>query len=554
MDDDEVVDGQLQQRGGAELDAARLAAELDELEALSRFDRDRALMTGRAAAAATTARRLGAAELERRADLVSADVRRRDGHLAEAGRAAQDALQWATEHDARHLLARSHFLLAAVFQELGDLAVSLEHAVLAADVLADDAPPRLRLDHRMRVADSLGLGGDAAALDRYTDVLATAERLGDVPRLLLVLNNGAHIASLVGAHETALAWSGRLQELAAAHGSRLDVGNLDTVARVLIGVGRLAEAEAALRPGLAPEVLDRSPDGDAGADFLLTHAEVQHSRGHHAEAQASLDECVRRCETHGLTAIRVRARREQAELHAAGGNYRAAYEEHVRYTGELQQLQSEQRDARARALHALYETTEARRQSRRYRELSVRDPLTGLYNRRHLDDQLPSLLLRGQVLDQPIAVALLDLDHFKRINDTCSHEVGDEVLRRVAAVLESTAAELSDGSFAVRMGGEEFLLVLVGSSAAEAVRVLEQVRGAVAAQHWHELTGTLPVTVSIGVASSPDPERLDPAELLSRADARLYRAKGNGRDRVVGPGHGRDRVVGPGTAPVPRTG
>lgn len=512
----------------------QLQAVLDELEAVSRFDRALDVVSDRAREAGDTARSLGLTELELRAELVAVDVRRRAGHVAEAGRTAQDVHRWATDHDAPRLLARAHFMLAAVFQELGDLSLALEHAVLSVERLGEEAPAAVAIDHRVRMADCLGLQGDVAAQDMYLDVLGLAERQADVDRQLLILNNSAYTASLAGAHERALVASTRLQDLSHQHAVPLDVGRLDTVARVLVGLGRLDEAEAALRPGLAPEVLALSPDGDAGADFLLTHAEVQRERGRCVEAQASLDECVRRCEEHGLTSIRVRTRREQAELYAAGGDYRAAFEEHKAYCREVLELQSVQRDARARTLQAMYETTEARRQSRRYRELSLRDPLTGLYNRRHVDEALPHLLVRGAVEGALVTVALLDLDHFKRVNDTFSHEVGDEVLRRVARLLEGAVSTAAEGSFAARMGGEEFLLVFVGEGPADTARRFEDVRRAVADHPWAGLTGTLPVTVSIGVASASGPTVPAPADLLGRADAHLYRAKSLGRDRVVG--------------------
>ena len=162
-----------------------------------------------------------------------------------------------------------------------------------------------------------------------------------------------------------------------------------------MGLGRLAGAEAVLLPGLQPAVLEASADGDAGADFLLTLAEVRRRLGQLAEAQQVLEDCVARCDRHGLTAIRVRARQEQAELHAATGDHRAAFIEYKLFHEQLMQLQSAQRDARARAMQAMYEAGEARRQSRRYREMSLRDPLTGLYNRRHIDEQLCRLLGPG---------------------------------------------------------------------------------------------------------------------------------------------------------------
>jgi len=393
------------------------------------------------------------------------------------------------------------------------------------DQLDEDAAPALLVDHLTRLADCLALNGDEAARERYAEVQGLAERLGDVDRQLMVLNNRAYSETLWGDFDAALQLSTAMQAVAATHDFPLHSGRLDTVARALLGLGRLEEAEETMLLGLEPETLTASLVGDAGADFLLTLAEIRRRMGRVAAAQES----VRRCEQHGLTSIRVRARREQAELHAAGGDFRAAFEEHKRYVGELMELQSAERDARARALQAMYETTEARRQSRRYRELSLRDPLTGLYNRRYVDEQLPQLLRRTAGAPE-VTVALLDLDYFKLVNDTCSHEVGDEVLRTVAGLLQDG---LGDGSFAARMGGEEFLLVLVGHGLRTAVRHLDVVRRTVAAHPWADLTGAMAITVSIGAASTAVSAEPTPAELLGRADAHLYRAKRDGRDRVV---------------------
>ena len=510
---------------------AELTREIGELETLPRFDRDGA--GERALRALAVAQQLGLPELALRAQLDRAEVLQRRGDLAQGGRLAQEVLSWATEHDCRHLLARSHYVLQAVFMDLGDLSRALEHAARAVDLLDPDAPAPLRIDHLLRLADSLAVNGDAAARERYPEVLRLAEDLGDVDRQLVALNNRAYSEVVAGDFATSLVFCTRMQALAAAHGRTLHVGRLDTVARALIGLGRLREAEEVLRPGLQPELLEASPDGDRGADSLLTLAEVERRLGRLTEAQAALDACVRTCEELGLGTIRVHARREQAELHAAAGDHRAAFEEQKVYTAEVLQLQSDQRTARARALQAMYEPSEARRQNRRYRELSVRDPLTGLYNRRFVDEELPRLLRAGTAAAVLLTLALLDLDHFKQVNDACSHDVGDQVLRIVAGLLEAAVSARGDGSFAARMGGEEFLLVLVGDDPAEAVGRLEQVRESVRSQAWSELTGSLPVTLSIGATAGAELPGPDPALLLGRADARLYQAKRRGRDRVV---------------------
>jgi diguanylate cyclase (GGDEF)-like protein len=515
--------------------AGRLAALVAHLENVSRFQVDG--IAERAALVAAEAEASGLTEVSLRARLVGADMLRCQGEHASAGRTAQEIRRWATENEHRYLRGRSAFVLAAVFQELGDLATALELAVDAVDHLDEAAAPEMRIDHSLRLADCLGQQRDAAASQRYADVLARTQELGDADRELLVLNNWAYSESLLGRSEEALRIAERLQSRSAEHGETLGAGRLDTLARVLIGLGREADAEQVLLPGLEPAVLEASSDGDAGADFLLTLAETRRRLGKLAEAQQALDDCVARCDRHGLTAIRVRARQEQAELHAARDDHRAAFTEYRLFHEQLMQLQSAQREARARAMHAMYETGEARRQSRRYREMSLRDPLTGLYNRRHIDEQLARLLGPGGMPSASVSVALVDLDHFKHINDTLGHHVGDAVLRGVAALLQAAlpadGGRALGGSFAARMGGEEFLLVLVDSEHERAAALAEDLRAAIAGHPWGELTGDVPVTASIGVSSAAAAPGCTPAELLGRADAHLYRAKNRGRDLVV---------------------
>ena len=155
---------------------------------------------------------------------------------------------------------------------------------------------------------------------------------------------------------------------------------------------------------------------------------------------------------------------------------------------------------------------------------ATHDALTGLANRRVLDAEL----LRRTAERARFAVALLDVDHFKRVNDTWSHHVGDQVLARIASELRSA---LRADDVAARYGGEEFAVVLADVDAPTATTVAERVRRAIADVDWAELMpGGTRVTVSIGVVTS-DADGT-PEGLLTRADAALYQAKSDGRDRV----------------------
>ncbi|AYC35152.1 diguanylate cyclase [Pseudomonas cavernae] len=159
---------------------------------------------------------------------------------------------------------------------------------------------------------------------------------------------------------------------------------------------------------------------------------------------------------------------------------------------------------------------------------ALRDPLTRLYNRRYLDEFFARELARCQRECKPIALALIDLDHFKRLNDEYGHLVGDDVLREVAQLL---TASLRSTDAVFRIGGEEFLLVLPGAEAGEAHKRLNSLCQQLAATPVATRSGALGVTLSAGLAHWPA-QGLTLEALLQAADAALYEAKRSGRNQV----------------------
>lgn len=177
---------------------------------------------------------------------------------------------------------------------------------------------------------------------------------------------------------------------------------------------------------------------------------------------------------------------------------------------------------------------ESDRQS--YYEASIRDPLTGLYTRVYLNECASRFLdLNDRDPNSPVAVVMLDLDHFKAINDTFGHNAGDQVLRRVGSVLNET---VRDADVPTRFGGEEFLILLVGRSARHALRVAERIRAQVETMRFESVSRSLKVSISAGVALREERETLQ--SLLARADSALYRAKRTGRNRVCVDGEALD--------------
>jgi diguanylate cyclase (GGDEF)-like protein/PAS domain S-box-containing protein len=176
------------------------------------------------------------------------------------------------------------------------------------------------------------------------------------------------------------------------------------------------------------------------------------------------------------------------------------------------------------------------------RNQSIKDPLTGLYNRRYLTEMLEREIRRAVRAEQSLGILMLDLDHFKKFNDTYGHEAGDTVLREAASFL-TKSIRVED--IVCRFGGEEFVIILPTADLASAHARAERIRSKL-----HELTvlhqgqSLGMITVSVGVATLPQ-HGTSPKDLLEAADAALYRAKREGRDRVV------DAEPLPGPAPDP---
>ncbi|MGY3266655.1 GGDEF domain-containing protein [Lysobacter sp. HA35] len=181
--------------------------------------------------------------------------------------------------------------------------------------------------------------------------------------------------------------------------------------------------------------------------------------------------------------------------------------------------------------HALEEALE------RVKDLSERDELTGARNRRYLMQALEKERARAERFHLPFCVAIIDLDHFKRINDAYGHPVGDEVLRGFCDLVRRQARELDliarqdvDDAFG-RYGGEEFLLVLPHTTLDGAMQCLERMRTATVAHAFETQAGALDLTFSAGVAQYVEGSSV--STLLGSADGALYRAKSEGRDRVA---------------------
>ncbi len=430
-----------------------------------------------------------------RARLVLADRASRADDVTGAVEIARAILLRARAAGELVVAARSEAVIAWCLFRMGAIGDAIAHAVEAVGLLPAGAPAHLLVDHRMiLVLLNTHLSRDASAVRVFEGVLADAERLPDDHLLLAVLNNYAWTLWTHDRARAALPLIARLQSIAIDTGTPLNSTMLDTVASVLLDTGDLAGAETVARQSIDPATVEA--EVRASPEALLTLARIRHRQGDPTEALELVLRAEAGAAQRNLPEITAMVTMEKSRLLAEVGDYRGAYEAVI-------------------ASHSMWV------------QVRDRDALTGLWNRRHIDRILPVLLTDHQVSDRPLSVAILDIDHFKQINDQRSHLTGDSVLTRLGELLRDL---LPEPGFTARLGGEEFLLVLPGVDAVGAHAACEAARALVEGQHWDFLTDGLAVTASIGHATSAPTATV--SRLLGGADDALYEAKHAGRNRV----------------------
>lgn len=467
---------------------------------------------------------------QKRAELIQANAVMRGGDLAAAGKTIRRVHAWAEQHGEMAVLARSSRHLSAFFFRLGDMSSALEHALHGIEYLPEDSLPQTRGNHLMLLALSLDANGEyEEARRRYHEIMAIDALTHHVQQELYLLNNMAYTRYESGDVEEAVQLSARMAAFAKRHEMTLVPAQLDTISRIELLAGRPEAAERTLAP-LLDDYRSGKIHGELFALFecQITIAEAQRLQGRFDAAQQTLTEARDNCLKHGFQGFVVRIRQEQAQLYAAMERYKEAYEEYRGYHADADALRSSEREARSRILHAVFETAEARRSSERFRELAQRDPLTGLHNRRFIEERIGAMLMNA-THGQHVTAVLVDVDHFKRINDTLSHETGDQVLVHFAKILDAAAIEPAK---AARLGGEEFLILCPGYDAGKGIEFAERLCAAIRSADWSAIASGLSVTASIGVSTAAAGTATRTA-LLAEADRNLYAAKHGGRNRIV---------------------
>lgn len=434
--------------------------------------------------------------------------------------------------DLRLELLRTTALAAS---EAGEFDIGID----AAEELANDPDVHVHADAAFDAAFSLAIclermGNSWQALRVLNEVMA---RHGDGPPSfgMLYTLNGI-VATAVGAyHRVRDLDDGEAVDLliTARDAAERAVPMLDQFANplyraaltgnlgeILVYQGELDAADRHLRGALAwAERIDAAAHRDRirasiGAWMLAS--------GHADEALEWLEQLVADLDEDGPHSTRVRAH-HTAHLAARQLGW---YDRALGHLTEYERLERQRTTSQLRSASELFVTrTEAEAEAERHRYSAERDPLTGLANRRRLSRLLTELTPVDDTAT-PFALAMVDVDHFKSINDELGHAIGDSVLVELAQIL---LGERAADDVVVRYGGEEIVIVLPHAGSDDAAARCERLRSRIEQHVWADLPDDRRVTVSIGIASTPPAE---PDRVVSAADRAMYAAKRSGRNQV----------------------
>lgn len=461
------------------------------------------------------------------------------------------------EAHARTLRGELYYYRGAMGQALEDLNRAYQLSVAVGDAAAQ----LYALTGIANVYSDFRVGQFDRAIEYYRQILAAHEKSRNLTELA---NTHYNIASTLERKEDLTASLEHYQQALALERQRGDLLEAAYVQRsvgiVLTKMGRTGEAlqqlDAAIRQ------FDDKGDRERAVMTRLSRGITLRKAGRPAAALPDLELARRYYQAADNARFLEKVEEERALALAATGQWRAAYEARAAQLALERKLAAQLREEHTSRLRVQFDTEKKEQENlalarirklqtaviilgalvivilglltarhfataRRMRIMAMTDELTRLPNRRHFlllaEEQVETARQGGP----PFSLLALDVDLFKRINDTFGHETGDLVLRRVAAACR---AALRHDDAIGRTGGEEFLAILPRTSGTMAVEIAERLRAAVEAHDWTDVTPTLHVTISIGISEWTPGD--DFAALAKRADESLYQAKASGRNRI----------------------
>jgi diguanylate cyclase (GGDEF)-like protein len=476
--------------------------------------------------------------------------------------ALSEGLEIGRELEDHALLRDCSNYLGAVYSSLGDYATGIEYVQDTLDL------SRLAADHEgiASALTNLGLlhhylGHNELAVEFHQESVKLSRELSDQKRESAALNNLGIALTKLERFEQAAQILNQVLPLARALEDGFAEGRaLANIAEVYGPLGRHQEALSASEQSLALLRTSGGPEGETQGLFSFGMAHF--NLGSLEEAARLFGLAVQLAETTGSKALAHQLHRQLAVVHKSLGDLDKALTHYERHHILERELSSEEAERKVRATSAQREAERARAESEIFRLRNIElaravssftevdkqktdllrelheksaelerqaqeDVLTGLFNRRHLETTLATEFAHCRQNRLPLCVAMIDVDHFKQINDRYSHMMGDQVLAQLATILQNSSRSRDT---VARYGGEEFVIAMPATTETQALVSCERLRQAVEEYDWSVFHAELRVTISIGLADDCQVENHE--KQLHLADARLYQAKHHGRNRL----------------------
>ncbi len=465
------------------------------------------------------------------------------------------ALKIARDLGDRRAEALTHNDLGLVYGNVGDFEGALEHLLAGLRILREEGTPKLAslLNNIGNVY--LELGDDREALQFFESAEEAFREENNARGEAIALGNiGRASAALRKPDKALVAFEKSLNSFDSQTDAPYRPPALARLATALAALSRFDEADAAFDEAFA--LLESSPHREFEDEILLSAARYHLSRDNAPRGIELLNRMLDLLPGGETTKRSYELHAALAEAYERLGDSPTALRHSKRYHLVRQAVSDSATAVRIRGLMLQFDVEQARQQEEIFRlrnvelasvnkelqalqreleernqelyQISVHDPLTGLHNRRYLEEHLAIELGRAARYGRPLCAVICDIDHFKVINDEFSHGIGDEVLRRIGAIFRETV-RISD--IATRYGGEEFLLILPDTDIPGAEFLAQRLRSAVARHPWAEVGADLMVTLSIGLAKLEAGGTKE--TLIAAADSRLYEAKRAGRDQIM---------------------
>jgi diguanylate cyclase (GGDEF)-like protein len=448
----------------------------------------------------------------------------------EALLAGLKANQLAEQIGDHYLICAIQSILGRIYWHIDDFPTSMDYYLNALKLAQSEKFPDLEI--------SLinGLGLVQYGLENYPESLgyfktcleqASAD---DLTGRADANNNVAYVLHLLVRDQEALEYG--MAGLALFNQLGTSVGKMETLhslGAIHFALGNYDEAMAFLQQGI--EVSRQNNSQILELSYILEISRIHRLRGELDQAESELLEALQTGKKINSATNLLRIHEYLVEIYKEKGNYQAALEHFEAFHATYKKIFNDKSDQRIKNLEIIHQIEIARRQADLYRELAGTDFLTDLVNRRHFLEIAETAYQRVKKGKGQLAIVMLDIDHFKNVNDLYGHKTGDEALSSVAATIKKSLRQADD--IAGRYGGEEFVVLITNAPPEVCIKIAERIRQAVAEKSIPINEATLHLTISLGLACL-DPERtLSLDDLINCADQAMYQAKQQGRNCVA---------------------